>query len=77
MDENTDCTHIEAIPFTEDEFYIEVGWLLATKLTKGLLDKGLISVPQYKEITELNKDSFPIISVDLLPKSLDTTDLQR
>ncbi|MBR2142216.1 SHOCT domain-containing protein [Anaerovibrio sp.] len=77
MDENTVGTHIESIPFTEEEFYIEVGWFLASTLTKELLDNGLISVLQYKEITELNKDSFPIISVDLLPKSLDTTDLQR
>lgn len=77
MDEKTVGSHIESIPFTEDEFYIEVGWFLASKLTKRLLDNGLVSFSQYKEITELNKKSFPIISVDLLPKSLDTNDLQR
>ena len=44
MDENTVGTHIESIPFTEEEFYIEVGWFLASKLTKGLLDNGLVSL---------------------------------
>ena len=69
--------HIEPVPFTLDEFYIELGWFMADKLAKELLDNDLISKQQYREIVELNKKSFPIISVDLLPKSLDTTDLQR
>ena len=69
--------HIEPVPFTLDEFYIELGWFMADKLAKELLDNDLTSKQQYREIVELNKKSFPIISVDLLPKSLDTTDLQR
>ena len=69
--------HIETVPFTIDELYTELGWYMAEKLAKELLDKELISMSQYMELIDLNKKSFPIISVDLLPKSLDTTDLQR
>lgn len=69
--------HIQPVPFTEDEFYTELGWLMADKMTKGLLDSGRITPVQYVEISKLNRESFPIISVDLLPNSLDITDLQR
>ena len=77
MDEDVIKTHIESKPFTEEEFYCEVGWFLGIALNKELLEKELISDEQYREIIELNMKSFPIISVDLLPKSLDTNDLQR
>ena len=50
---------------------------MADRLSKNLLRNGLISKEQYQQIAELNKESFPIISVDLLPNSLDITDLQR
>lgn len=69
--------HIQPVPFTEDEFYMELGWLMADKMAKGLLDSGRITPVQYVEISKLNRKSFSIISVDLLPNSLDITDLQR
>ena len=69
--------HIELTPFTADELYSEIGMFMADRLSKNLLRNGLISKEQYQQIAELNKESFPIISVDLLPNSLDITDLQR
>ena len=69
--------HIKNVPFTQDEFYTELGWFIADKLVRELLNIGLITSLQYKEIAALNRKSFPIISVDLLPNSLDITDLQR
>lgn len=68
---------IDSVPFTADEFYAEAGLFIANKIVNGLLDIGLITLLQYEEITNLNRKSFPIISVDLLPKSLDITELQR
>ena len=69
--------HIESTPFTADELYSEIGMFMADRLSKNLLRNGLISKEQYQQIAELNKESFPIISVNLLPNSLDITDLQR
>lgn len=69
--------HIKHVPFTADEFYTELGLFIAEKITSELLDSGLITPSQYAEIIALNRKSFPIISVDLLPNSLDITDLQR
>ena len=69
--------HIESTPFTADELYSEIVMFMADRLSKNLLRNGLISKEQYQQIAELNKESFPIISVDLLPNSLDITDLQR
>ena len=69
--------HIESTPFTADEFYTELGLFIAEKITSELLNSGLITPSQYAEIIALNRKSFPIISVDLLPNSLDITDLQR
>ena len=69
--------HIKPVPFTSDEFYKELGLFIAEKITSELLNSGLITPSQYAEIIALNRKSFPIISVDLLPNSLDITDLQR
>ena len=69
--------HIQPVPFTEDEFYTELGWLMGDKMAKGLLNSGQITPVQYVEISKLNRKYFSIISVDLLPNSLDITDLQR
>lgn len=69
--------HIKHVPFTADEFYTELGLFIAEKITSELLNSGLITPSQYAEIIALNRKSFPIISVDLLPNSLDITDLQR
>ena len=69
--------HIKHVPFTADEFYTELGLFIAEKITSELLNSGLITPLQYAEITAINRKSFPIISVDLLPDSLDITDLQR
>lgn len=69
--------HIKHVPFTQDEFYTELGWFFADKITTELLKNGLITPSQYAEIAALNRKSFPIISMDLLPDSLDITDLQR
>ncbi|MDD6218893.1 MAG: hypothetical protein PUA98_06375 [Selenomonadaceae bacterium] len=69
--------HIKHVPFTADEFYTELGLFIAEKITSELLNSGLITPSQYAEITAINRKSFPIISVDLLPDSLDITDLQR
>ena len=69
--------HIESATFTADELHSEIGMFMADRLSKNLLRNGLISKEQYQQIAELNKESFPIISVDLLPNSLDITDLQR
>lgn len=60
--------HIKQIPFSEEEFYSEAGLFIADKLTKELLDKGIITPLQYKEITALNRKSFSVITVDLLPE---------
>ena len=69
--------HIKHVPFTADEFYTELGLFIAEKITSELLNSCLITPSQYAEITALNRKSFPVISVDLLPDSLDITDLQR
>lgn len=69
--------HIKHVPFTSDEFYTELGLFIAEKITSELLNSELITPSQYGEITAINRKSFPVISVDLLPDSLDITDLQR
>ena len=69
--------HIKHVPFTADEFYTELGLFIAEKITSELLNSGLITPSRCAEIIALHRKSFPIISVDLSPHSLDITDLQR
>ena len=55
----------------------EINYYRAQKLTEHLYAAGLISFDEYDKLTELNRRSFSPIFVDLLPKTLDKSSVQR
>ena len=55
----------------------EINYYRAQKLTEQLYAEGMISFVEYDKLTELKRRSFSPIFVDLLPKTLDKSSVQR
>ena len=54
----------------------EVNYHKAQKITESLYKSGLISFDEYDKLTQLNRQSFSPLFVDLLPKTLDLSRCQ-
>ena len=54
----------------------EVNYHKAQKITESLYKSGLISFGEYDKLTQLNRQSFSPLFVDLLPKTLDLSKSQ-
>jgi hypothetical protein len=54
----------------------EVNYHKAQKITESLYKSGLISFDEYDKLTQLNRQSFSPLFVDLLPKTLDLSKSQ-
>jgi hypothetical protein len=54
----------------------EVNYHKAQKITESLYKSGLISFDEYDKLTQLNRQSFSPLFVDLLPKTLDLSGSQ-
>ena len=54
----------------------EVNYHKAQKITESLYKSGLISFDEYDKLTQLNRQSFSPLFVDLLPKTLDISPKQ-
>lgn len=44
--------------YTQEELQREYDYILAQKILKSILQKGLISVDEFNKITELNRKTF-------------------
>jgi hypothetical protein len=54
----------------------EINYHKAQKITESLYKSGLISFDEYDKLTQLNRQSFSPLFVDLLPKTLDLSGSQ-
>ena len=54
----------------------EVNYYRAQKITEQLYDAGLITFDEYDKLTELNRQTFSPLYVDLLPKTLAKSSVQ-
>ncbi len=55
----------------------EIFYSKAKELTDMLYKNGLITIDEYNKINELNAHSFSPAYVELFPKTLDNTSVQR
>ena len=55
----------------------EINYYRAQKLTEQLYAAGLISFDEFDKLTALNRKTFSPFLVDLLPKTLDKSSVQR
>ena len=54
----------------------EVNYHKAQKITESLYKSGLISFDEYDKLTQLNRQSFSPLFVDILPKTIDLSGSQ-
>ena len=55
----------------------EINYYRAQKITEQLYAAGMISFDEYDKFTALNRKTFSPFLVDLLPKTLDKSSVQR
>ena len=54
--------------FTEDQFQKDVDYYRAQRITKIMLDAGLISLSQFDKLTAMNRKSFSPFLHEIMPK---------
>lgn len=59
---NDDATrpeiNYEKVPLSHDQLQCEVNYIKAQQILESMLEKGLISLSEFNEITILNRQSF-------------------
>ena len=53
--------------YTEEELQREYSYILAQKMTKALLENGLISVDEFNKISERNRQTFSPYLSEIMP----------
>lgn len=53
--------------YTQDELQREYDYILAQKILKSILEKGLISADEFNKITELNRQTFSPYLAEIMP----------
>lgn len=63
--------------FTPEQFQRDVDYFRAQKLTKALLNAGLISLSQFDKLSEMNRKTFSPFLADIFPNTVDKSSKQR
>lgn len=70
-EENTICeiavANYENKPISQEQLQREADYIRAQKLLESLLNKGLVSLSEYKKITILNRESFSPMLAKIMP----------
>lgn len=53
--------------YTQEELQREYDYILAQKILKSILEKGLINVDEFNKITELNRQTFSPYLAEIMP----------
>ena len=63
--------------FTPEQFQQDVDYYRAQRITKAMLEAGLISLSQFDNLTEFNRKSFSPFLADIFPNTVDKSSEQR
>ena len=55
----------------------EINYYRSQKIAEQLYKSGLISFDEYDDLTQINRQTFSPVFVDLLPKTLELSSKQR
>ena len=55
----------------------EINYYRSQRITELLYQSGLISFDEYDDLTQINRQTFSPVFVDLLPKTLELSSKQR
>ena len=63
--------------FTPEQFQRDIDYYRAQNIAKVLLDAELITLSEYDKLSELNAKTFSPFLVEIFPKTVDSTAVQR
>lgn len=63
--------------FTPEQFQQDVDYFRAQRISKTLLDAGLISLSQFDKLSEMNRKTFSPFLADIFPNAVDNSSKQR
>jgi hypothetical protein len=67
----------EKKPISQEQLQRELDYVRAQQILKSMLDKRLISLSEFNQITALNRQSFSPALANIMPEFVDITRLQR
>lgn len=53
--------------YTQEELQREYDYIIAQKILKSILEKGLISLDEFNKITQLNRQTFSPYLAEIMP----------
>ena len=63
--------------FTPEQFQQDVDYFRAQRISKTLLDAGLISLSQFDKLSEMNRKTFSPFLADIFPNTVYNSSKQR
>lgn len=62
------ASHLKAVPITSVEIQQDYDYFMAQEACKSLLYAGLISLVEFYKLTQINRDTFSPMFVEIIPK---------
>lgn len=62
------ASHLKAVPILSIEIQQDYDYFMAQKACEVLLSDGLISLVEFNKLTQLNRDTFSPMFVEIMPK---------
>ena len=63
--------------FSEEQFQQDVDYYRAQRISKSMLEAGLISLSQFDKLSEINRKTFSPFLADIFPNTVDKAAEQR
>lgn len=65
----TDITsHLKAVPISSIEIQQDYDYFMAQRASEALLSAGLISLVEFNKLSQLNRDTFSPMFVEIMPR---------
>ena len=60
---------MSAKPLTDAELFQDYNYVMAQRVAKDMLEKGLISLEEFNKLTKKNRDTFSPFLAEIMPKT--------
>ena len=62
------ASHLKAAPISSIEIQQDHDYFMAQRASEALLSAGLISLVEFNKLTQLNRDTFSPMFVEIMPR---------
>ena len=61
-------SHLKAVPISSIKIQQDYDYFMAQRASEALLSAGLISLVEFNKLTQLNRDTFSPMFVEIMPR---------